>query len=44
LRDPAALEAYLDDPAFCGCEGNIRAVGTVPGTADAGRAAGGSEE
>jgi hypothetical protein len=44
LRDPAALEAYLDDPDFCGCEGNILAVGTVPGTADAGRVAGGSEE
>jgi SAM-dependent methyltransferase len=33
LRDPAALEAYLDDPDFYGCEGNFLAVGTVPGAA-----------
>ncbi|HEX5505601.1 MAG TPA: methyltransferase domain-containing protein, partial [Thermomicrobiales bacterium] len=31
LRDPAALEAYLDDPEFCFLEGNILTVGTVPG-------------
>jgi SAM-dependent methyltransferase len=30
LRDPAALDAYLDDPDFYGCEGNILTVGTVP--------------
>jgi len=30
FRDPAALDAYLDDPEFCGCEGNILTVGTVP--------------
>jgi ubiquinone/menaquinone biosynthesis C-methylase UbiE len=33
LRDPAALEAYLNDPDFYGCEGNILTVGTVPGAA-----------
>jgi hypothetical protein len=32
LRDPAALDAYLDDPDFYGCEGNILTVGTVPET------------
>jgi len=30
LRDPAALDAYLDVPDFYGCEGNILTVGTVP--------------
>jgi SAM-dependent methyltransferase len=30
LRDPAALDAYLDDPDFYSCEGNILTVGTVP--------------
>jgi hypothetical protein len=30
LRDPAALDNYLDDPDFYGCEGNILTVGTVP--------------
>jgi len=30
FRDPAALEAYLNDPDFCGYEGNILTVGTVP--------------
>lgn len=33
LRDPAALDAYLDDPGFYGCEGNILAVGTVSAAA-----------
>jgi SAM-dependent methyltransferase len=33
FRDPAALDAYLDDPDFYACEGNILAVGTVPDTA-----------
>lgn len=33
LRDPPALDAYLDDPDFYGCEGNILTVGAVPETA-----------
>ncbi|MGN6565718.1 MAG: class I SAM-dependent methyltransferase [Thermomicrobiales bacterium] len=33
LRDPAALDAYLDDPDFYGCDSNILTVGTVPGAA-----------
>ncbi len=36
LRDPAALDAYFDDPDFYGCEGNILTVGTVPETGRAG--------
>jgi hypothetical protein len=32
LRDPAALDAYLDYPDFYGCEGNILTVGMVPET------------
>ncbi|MDP9373472.1 MAG: class I SAM-dependent methyltransferase [Chloroflexota bacterium] len=30
LRDPAALDRFLDDPDFYASEGNILAVGTVP--------------
>ncbi len=42
FRDPAALDAFLDDPDFCGCEANILTVGTVPGAPDTGRADRGS--
>ena len=31
LRDPAGLDAFLDDPDCALIEGNILAVGTVPG-------------
>jgi len=30
FRDPTALDVYLDDPDYYGCEGNILTVGTVP--------------
>jgi arsenite methyltransferase len=36
LRNPAALDAYLDAPDFYGCEGNILTVGTVPEAAQIG--------